>query len=179
MGEPEPIADPDLDRLPPAPIEQETRSHVSLATAKADEVAVSATLPPPRPRVAAAPERSGAVGGRRRAAIHTETVDAEDIERFARALQRVQERPREIRTPAQGIDWARVAAAKRAERHAPPAEIKRPVRAALSPDPCARCGIPGRRGCAHQAPYEGAPLPVIGDPVDRRVREQRKGRGGL
>lgn len=26
--------------------------------------------------------------------------------------------------------------------------------AAFSPDPCARCGIPGFRGCAHQKPYQ-------------------------
>ena len=60
------------------------------------------------------------------------------------------------------IDWARVAkayAAQTAGHQARPMVVPRALPAALSRDPCARCGVAGTRGCEHQAPYidEAAP----------------------
>jgi len=54
-------------------------------------------------------------------------------------------------------DWARVAAAARARPLGPPPK-RAPTRHAVDRGPCARCGIPGSRGCDHQLPYDEAVL---------------------
>lgn len=58
---------------------------------------------------------------------------------------------------APAIDWGSVAAAAR-RRSIGPAPRKAPTRVAMSKDPCARCGIPGTRGCDHQLLYDEAAL---------------------
>jgi hypothetical protein len=77
---------------------------------------------------------------------------------------RMQHRPRwaapervvEVRK-APTINWGRVAEAAKRQNHAPPAP-KRPVRVAMDPGPCPRCGVRGTVGCAHQLPYDEAAL---------------------
>lgn len=62
------------------------------------------------------------------------------------------------------IDWKRVAEARRATVHAPPPPpAPRALKPAESPEECRRCGIPGRKGCAHQLPYDAEPV----DPATR------------
>lgn len=54
---------------------------------------------------------------------------------------------------APAVDWQRVARAARARPIGPQAKAA-PTRAALSPDPCRRCGVRGSIGCDHQLPFE-------------------------
>ena len=53
------------------------------------------------------------------------------------------------------VDAEKVAAAFRTK---PQTSQKRTVKALVpddSPEPCSRCGIPGRKGCDHQLPFDG------------------------
>ena len=55
--------------------------------------------------------------------------------------------------PEYQIDAQRLAAAYRAKAaHRNPRPAKALIEA-VSAEPCPRCGIPGRKGCAHQLPY--------------------------
>jgi hypothetical protein len=54
-------------------------------------------------------------------------------------------------------DWGRVVAVARGRALGAPAR-KAPTRVAEDKGPCARCGIPGVRGCDHQLPYDEAAL---------------------
>ena len=60
------------------------------------------------------------------------------------------------------IDAARIAEAfrnkPRSEHRAAPATLL----PAPSAEGCARCGIPGRKGCAHQSPFEPTGLGISG-----------------
>ena len=57
-------------------------------------------------------------------------------------------------------DWAQVAKAYASKPKAPAAGCApRELMPAVSSDPCMRCGISGRKGCAHQGPCEVMPLP--------------------
>ena len=60
------------------------------------------------------------------------------------------------------FDGERLVAAFRAEaeRRAIAPRVARALPEADSPEECRRCGIPGRKGCAHQAPYVAAPIAV-------------------
>lgn len=55
------------------------------------------------------------------------------------------------------IDLSRFIAASRAKPE-PAAPAPRKLEPAQSPEECRRCGIPGRKGCAHQLPYEAEQL---------------------
>ena len=54
------------------------------------------------------------------------------------------------------IDTQRLAAAYRNVRRAEKARKAVAILPATSPEPCPRCGISGRKGCDHQAPYQSA-----------------------
>jgi len=63
-----------------------------------------------------------------------------------------------VRAAKPQIDWARVAEQRRRQagtaKPEAPAKPKRALAIALSPEPCGRCGVPGWKGCDHQAAYE-------------------------
>lgn len=85
--------------------------------------------------------------------------------------------------PAPQIDYARVAEAHRratAAQPAPPPARPRALPVAMGPEACRRCGVPGFRGCAHQAPYEewtpAAARRDLKDTADKgQARARRKG----
>lgn len=69
------------------------------------------------------------------------------------------------------VDVARYVAAMRAK--APPAApAPGPLKPALSREECTRCGIPGFKGCDHQAPFEAEEHRV---PTYRELRRARAG----
>jgi hypothetical protein len=74
--------------------------------------------------------------------------------------------------PAPAIDWKRVAKVYEALHHpaqpSGPRSRQRPLPVAASRDPCPRCGIPGLKGCAHQAPCDHVPVVPTFDPEDGR-----------
>jgi hypothetical protein len=59
--------------------------------------------------------------------------------------------------PPRPVDFKRLAAAFRS-KSAPPAMRTRKLQPALSREECARCGIPGWKGCEHQLPCEDQPI---------------------
>lgn len=82
--------------------------------------------------------------------------DDEALAEFEAKLKAVQAR-RSKKPPMKSepkIDGARVAAAHRAKVAARPAK-KHPIRRALGPGECHRCGIRGAIGCDHFLPYLG------------------------
>ena len=95
-----------------------------------------------------------------------EDPDEDSTQEFVdRVLARRDRAARLLAKPAP-IDWNRVADThqrKAKERiHGAP-KASRVLYPADSPEECRRCGIPGRKGCEHQLPYEApAPLPEIG-----------------
>ena len=69
-------------------------------------------------------------------------------------------RAKMVRKPA-AIDWNRVADAHARQAMEPQNSHigpLRPLPVAFSPEECRRCGIPGRKGCAHQLAYVAAQI---------------------
>lgn len=88
-----------------------------------------------------------------------EDGDDESAADFAARVAAAGARRARILAKPEPIDWNRVAdahARKAAESRAVPVVGNLPV--AHSPEECRRCGIPGRKGCAHQAPYVAVPV---------------------
>lgn len=61
------------------------------------------------------------------------------------------------RQNTRSIDYARVAAAHKVHAARKPAAVREPTEVAPTRESCARCGIPGWKGCAHWLPFEATP----------------------
>lgn len=97
-------------------------------------------------------------------------LDAEDaVQEFADALARVRSRRSSVAPSSRKADYARAAAAMLARASAPKAPKPVPTEPAPSRESCARCGVPGWKGCDHWLPCEIAPVTpksVSSEPIE-------------
>lgn len=112
-----------------------------------------AKVGPLAPASRAAASRGAAVGPE-------DDDDVDPVERFYHKLQEIDATKAVEAKPAAKVDWSRVAKAHAQLGGGRPAMAKpRALQPAESREACSRCGIPGSKGCAHQAPYEAEVQP--------------------
>lgn len=85
--------------------------------------------------------------------------DEESAAEFAARVAAASAKRAEILRKPEPVDWSRVARAHERKAATPrPVVAARPLQPADSPEECRRCGIPGRKGCAHQLAYVEQPI---------------------